>query len=213
MVSPRCWSQVSRNPSGRPAKRTGRCSFGHAAHCLALHSVGLGDAVGPCGYRLHSACLAEGLRLQDLPLEQYRARDELPLMQQWPHDRVDDRVSLSADLETMDLLTTAPPPPTLSAAEPLRLQNDFEDFFGTRRPQLISSAEIALPLLTSWDSLVVDKPDDARPRSDKSTEQVLPETTRPCPRYFISIRQAGGVRAHDVRQSPLSARILLALPP
>ena len=64
----------------------------------------------------------------------------------------------SADLETTDLLTTATPPPTLRAAEPRRLRNDFEDFFGTRRPQLIRSAEIALPLLTSWDLLVVDKP-------------------------------------------------------
>ena len=37
--SPRCWSQVSRSSSGRPAKRTGRCSLGHALHCLALHRV------------------------------------------------------------------------------------------------------------------------------------------------------------------------------
>ena len=29
----------SRSPSGRPAKRTGRCSLGHALHCLALHRV------------------------------------------------------------------------------------------------------------------------------------------------------------------------------
>ena len=92
----------------------------------------------------------------------------------------------------MDLLTTATPPPTLSAAEPRRLRNDFEDFFGTRRPQLIRSAEIALPLLTSWDLLAVDKPADARSRSAKSTEQVLAETTRPCPRCFIPIRRAGG---------------------
>ena len=79
--------------------------------------------------------------------------------------RADDRVTLSADLETMDLFTTSTPPPTLSAAEPRRLRNDFEDFFGTRRPQLIRSAEIALHLLTSWDLLVVDKPAGARPRS------------------------------------------------
>ena len=113
-------------------------------------------------------------------------------MQQWARGRADDRVTLSADLETMDLFTTATPPPTLSAAEPRRLRNDFEDFFGTRRPQLIRSGETALPLLTSWNLLVVDKPADARSRSDKNTEQVLAETTRPCPRCFVSIRQAGG---------------------
>ena len=101
-------------------------------------------------------------------------------------------MTLSADLETMDLLTTATPPPTLSAAESRRLRNDFEDFFGTRRPQLIRSADIALPLLTSWDLLVVDKPAGARPRSDKSTEQVLAEKTRPCPRCFVPTRRAGG---------------------
>ena len=110
------------------------------------------------------------VELEELPLEQYRARDELPLVQQWARGRADDRATLSADLETMDLLTTATPPPTLRAAEPRRLRNDFEDFFGTRRPQLIHSAEIALPFLTSWDLLVVDKPAGARPRSDKSTE-------------------------------------------
>ena len=146
---------------------------------------------------------------EDLPLEQYRAREELPLVQQWARGRA----TLSDDLETMDLLTIATPPPTLNAAEPRRLRNDFEDFFGTRRPQLICSAEIALHLLTSWDLLVVDKPAGARSRSDKSTEQVLAETTRPCPRCFVPIRRARGVRAHDVRQSLLAARILLALPP
>ena len=64
----------------------------------------------------------------------------------------------------------------------------------------------------SWDLLVVHKPADARSRSDKSTEQVLAETTRSCLRCFVPICQAGGVRAHDVRQSSLSARILLVLP-
>ena len=44
----------------------------------------------------------------------------------------------------------------------------------------------------SWDLLVVDKPADARSRSDKSTEQILAETTRPCPRCFVLIRRAGG---------------------
>ena len=73
------------------------------------------------------------VELEELPLEQYRARDELPLVQQWARGRADDRV-------------TATPPPTLRAAELRRLWNDFEDFFGTRRPQLIRSAEIALPL-------------------------------------------------------------------
>ena len=44
--------------------------------CAALRAVGdvclvcrervLGGAVGPCGYRLHSGCIAEGLRVQDL---------------------------------------------------------------------------------------------------------------------------------------------------
>ena len=201
--------------------------------CLVCRERVLGGAVGPRGYRLHSACITEGLRVQvlcgcserhrfcvycrelphepvpcaqimelckaleelhvaleDLFLEQYRARDELPLMQQWARDRADDRVTLPADLETMDLHTTATSQPTLSAAEPRRLQNDFEDFFDIRRPQLIRSAEIALPLLTSWNLLVVDKPAGARPRSDKSTEQVLAETTRPCPRCFVPIRWA-----------------------
>ena len=224
--------------------------------CLVCRERVLGDAVGPCGYRLHSACLAEGLRvevlcgcserrrfcvycgelphepvpcaqmmelckqleelhveLEDLPLEQYRARDELPLVQQWARGRADDRVTLSADLETMDLLTTATTPPTLRAAEPRRLRNDFENFFVTRRPQLIRSAEIAMLLHTSWDLLVVDKPACAKHRSDKSTGQVLAETTRLCPRCFVPRSRARGVRAHDVRQSPLSARILLALPP
>ena len=139
----------------------------------------------PCAQMMELCKALEELHveLEELPLEQYRARDELPLMQQWAR---------SADVETMDLLTTATSQPTLSAAEPRRLRNDFEDFFDTRRPQLIRSAEIALPLLTSWDSLVVDKPADARSRSEKSTEQVLAETTRPCPRCFIPIRQTGG---------------------
>ena len=37
--SQRCWSQVLRCLSGRPAKRTGRYSPGHASHYLALHRV------------------------------------------------------------------------------------------------------------------------------------------------------------------------------
>ena len=118
--------------------------------CLVCRERVLGDDVGPCGYRVHSACLAEGLRVQvlcgcserhrscvycgelphepmpcaqimelckalhelhvelkELLLEQYRARDELPLVQQWARGRVHDRVTLSPDLEMMDLLTTA----------------------------------------------------------------------------------------------------------
>ena len=116
--------------------------------CLVCRERVLGDAVGPCGYCLHSACLAEGLRVQvlcgcserhrfcvycgelphepvpcaqmmdlctaleelhvnleDLLLEQYRTRDELPLIQLWARGRADDCVTLPADLETMDLLT------------------------------------------------------------------------------------------------------------
>ena len=38
-IFPRCWSQVSRSQSGRPAKCTGKFSLGHALHCLALHRV------------------------------------------------------------------------------------------------------------------------------------------------------------------------------
>ena len=164
----------------------------------------LGGALGPCGYRLHSARIAERLRVQalcgcseryrfcvyrremphepvscaqmmklckaleelhvelkDLPFDQYRARNELPLMQQWARDGADDRVTLPD--------TTATSQPTLSAAEPRRLRNDFEDFYDIKRPQLIRSAEIALPLLTSWNLLVVDKPAGARPRCYKRT--------------------------------------------
>ena len=38
-ISPRCWSQVSRSASERPAIRAGRCSLEHALHCLALPRV------------------------------------------------------------------------------------------------------------------------------------------------------------------------------
>ena len=151
------------------------------------------------------------VELEDLPLEQYRAGDELPLMQQCARDKADDRVTLPADLETMDLRTTATSQPTLNAAEARRLRNDFVDFFDARRSQLIRSAEIALLLVTSWDLLVVDKPADAMLRRDKSTEQTLAETARARLRCFVLTRRAG-VRARDVRQSPLSARILLAMP-
>ena len=69
--------------------------------------------MGPC-----EALEEMHVELEDLPLEQYRARDELPLMQQWARGGADDRVTLSADLETMDLITTATSQPTLRAAEP-----------------------------------------------------------------------------------------------
>ena len=111
-------------------------------------------------------------------------------MQQRARGRADDRVTLPANLEMMDQFTTAISQLTLRAAEPRRFRNDFEDFIGTRRSQLIRSAEIALLLFTSWDWLVVDKPAGAMPRSDKSTEQILAETTRPCPCCLIPICRA-----------------------
>ena len=129
---------------------------------------------------------------EDLSFEECRPRDELPLIQQRARGGADDRVTLPANLEMMDLLTTAISQLTLKAAELWRLRNDFEDFFGTKRSQLICSAENALPTIMSWDLLVVDNPADARSRSDKSTEQVPAETTRPCPRCFVLIRRAGG---------------------
>ena len=198
--------------------------------CLVCSERVLGDAVAPCGYCLHSACIAEGLRVQvlcgclerhrfcvycgellhepapcaqmmelcnaleelhveleDLFPEQDRARDEFPLMQQWARGRAHDCVTLPADLETMDLLTTATSQLTLRALEPWRLRNVFESFFDARRSQLIRSAEIALPMLMNWDLLVVDKPADARSRSDKSTEQILANTTCPRPRCFVLV--------------------------
>ena len=121
------------------------------------------------------------VEFEDLPLEQYGARDELPLMQQWARGMADDCVTLPADLETMDLYTTAISQPTLRAAEPRRLRNDFEDFFGTR------------------------------PRRDKSTEQILPEDYSSAPSLLRTHTSGREVRAQDVRQSPLSAPILLAL--
>ena len=78
--------------------------------------------------KLCKALEEQHVELEDLCLEQYRARDELPLMQQWVRGRADDRVTLSDDLETMDPRTTATSQSTLNAAEPRRLRNDFEDF-------------------------------------------------------------------------------------
>ena len=83
--------------------------------------------------------------------------------------RADDCVTLPADLETMDLLTTAISQLTSRAVESWRLRNVFQNFFDARRSQLICRAEIALPILMSWDLLVVDKPADARSRCDKRT--------------------------------------------
>ena len=148
----------------------------------------------PCAQIMEPCKSLEELHVElaDLPPRAVQStRRDSRLMQQRARGRADDRVTLSADLETIDLLTTATPPPTLRAAEPRRLRDEFEDSFATRRSQLIRSAEIALPLLTSWNLLVVDKPADARPRSDKSTEQGLAETTRPCPRCFVLIHRAG----------------------
>ena len=134
-------------------------------------------------------------------------------MHQWAHGRDDDRVTLSAYLETMDVFTTAPPLTTLSAAEPRRLRNEFEDFYGTMRPQLIGSAEIALLLLTSWDSPVVDTHAGTRPRR-KVQSGYWRRPPCPCSRCFVRTHTLGKcVRAHDVGQSPLSTRILLDLPP
>ena len=48
-----------------------------------------------------------------------------------------------------------------------------------------------LGISSSWDLLVIDKPADARFRSDNSTEQILAEITRPRPRCFVPIRRAG----------------------
>ena len=182
------------------------CNVGDV--CLVCRERVLSDSVGPCGYRLHSACLAGGPRVQilcgcsechrfsvycgklrhepvpcaqmmDLCKERlknctWRSRifslnstehvTKLPLVKQWPRGRADDRVTLSVDLETMDLLTTATSRPTLSAAELRQLRNDFVDFFGTKCHQWIRSTEIAVPCLMSWDLLIVDKPADAMPR-------------------------------------------------
>ena len=148
----------------------------------------------PCAQMMELCKALEELHvnLEDLPFAQHGARDELPLMQRWPGGIANHCVTPPADLETMHLLTTAISQLTLRAAEPRRLRNDFGDFFDTRRSQLIRSAELALPLLMSWDLLVVDNPADARSRSDKSTEQILAETTFPCPRWFVFKRQAGG---------------------
>ena len=132
------------------------------------------------------------VNLEDPSLEQYRARDEHPLVLQWPRGRADDCVTLDTDLETMDQLTTAISQLTLRAVESWRLRNVFEHFFDARRSQLICSADIALPILTCWDLLVVDKPADARSRSDKSAEQILAEITLPCPRCLVFMRRAGG---------------------
>ena len=50
--------------------------------CRVCRERVLGDDVGPCGNRLHSACLAEGLRVLDLLLEHYRAQSRWKLQYQ-----------------------------------------------------------------------------------------------------------------------------------
>ena len=78
----------------------------------------------------------------------YRPCNELLLMRRWASGRADDHVILHADLEMRDLLKTATSQSTPSA-KPLRLRNDFEDFFDTERSQLIRDAEITLHFLVS----------------------------------------------------------------
>ena len=58
---------------------------------------------GPCAQMIDLCTALEDLHanLEDLPLEQYRTRDELPLIQLWARGRADDCVTLPADLETM----------------------------------------------------------------------------------------------------------------
>ena len=79
----------------------------------------------------------------------YRPCNELPLIRRWARGRVDDHVTLPADLEMRDPLTTTTSQSTSSATESLRPQNEFEDFFDTERSQLIRNAEITLPFLVS----------------------------------------------------------------
>ena len=75
------------------------CSERHrfCVHCgeMPHEPVSCAQTMKPC-----KALEELHVELEDLPLEQYRARDELPLMQQWARDRADDRVTLTADLET-----------------------------------------------------------------------------------------------------------------
>ena len=54
----------------------------------------------PCAQMMELCKALEELHveLEEIPLEQYRARDEFPLMQHWARDRADERVALSADL-------------------------------------------------------------------------------------------------------------------
>ena len=57
----------------------------------------------PCAQMMELCKALEELHveLEELPHEQYRARDELPLVQQWTRGRADDRVTLPADLGTV----------------------------------------------------------------------------------------------------------------
>ena len=79
----------------------------HHLFCVYCGELSCGPV--PCA-RMMDLCKALGelhVYLEDLPIEQYRARDQLPLVLQWPRGGADDCVTLPADLETMDLLTTA----------------------------------------------------------------------------------------------------------
>ena len=103
-----------------------RCSLWHALHCLALHRV-VSETCALFAVNAFWATLSGRVATVSTVLVsqrgsecRYRARGELPLMQQWPRGRADDRVTLPADLETMDLLVTATSQPTLRAAEPRR---------------------------------------------------------------------------------------------
>ena len=79
----------------------------------------------------------------------YRFCHEFSLIRRWACGRADDYVTPHADLEMRDLLKTAASQSTPSATKPLRVRNDFEDFCYTERSQLVCSAEIAPPILTS----------------------------------------------------------------
>ena len=69
-ISSSCWSRVLRSLSGRPVNRKVFARACLALLCVAPRGVGdmclvcrervLSDDVGPCGYRLHSACWQTG---------------------------------------------------------------------------------------------------------------------------------------------------------
>ena len=61
-TSESCWKVFARARLALPCA----APRGVGDVCLVCRERVLSDAVGPCGYRLHSACLAEGLRVQVL---------------------------------------------------------------------------------------------------------------------------------------------------